>query len=228
MPVNRFPSSMLGLLAGMLFTAHPAAGEVITIRVPSAMDTVAKAPVEVLTESNTEITIEGKAPVRESIFGDKSVDLANSHFTWGAEVGASIDLTGNDMSTFDIDAFFGYKNNILKVAGVGAGIHRTVGSGNNFIPVYALLRSSFTTHPSLCFLNARLGYSFNTVDESPMFGDFSSTLGCGFNLSRSRRVSSYLILSGGYRYFNERHMNMISKIDRHYIWIAQLQFGMNF
>lgn len=164
---------------------------------------------------------------RESIFGGYK-SLHNSHFTWGADVGASVDLTAHDMSTFDLDVIWGYKSNLIKTAGLGVGIHRTVQGGDNFIPVYALFRSSFTTRPSLLFFNARIGYSFNTVENSPMFGDFNSALGCGVNLSRSKKANTYIIVSAAYRYFNKRHQDYISRLDTYSVWMAQLQFGVNF
>ncbi len=164
---------------------------------------------------------------RESIFGgDRPLD--NSHFTWGADVGASVDLTAHDMSTFDLDFIIGYKNKFLKTAGVGVGIHRTVQGGDNFIPLYALIRTSFTSRPSLLFLNARFGYSFNTVEDSSMFGDFNSAIGCGINLSQTKKAKTYIIVSAAYRYFNKRHQEMISRLDTYSIWMAQLQFGVNF
>ena len=164
---------------------------------------------------------------RESIFGGNR-PLDTSHFTWGADLGASIDLTANDMSTFDLDFILGYKSKLFKIIGLGAGIHRTVQKGDNFIPVYALIRTSFTKRPSLLFFNARLGYSFNTVNDSPTFGDFNSALGCGINLYQTSKAKTYIILSAAYRYFNQRHREYISSFDQHYIWIAQLQFGVNF
>lgn len=181
----------------------------------------------VMTEITETQVEEKKEPGRESIFGGNR-PLDNSHFTWGADLGASLDLTAHDMSTFDIDVILGYKNKYFKTAGIGVGIHRTVQGGDNFIPIYALIRTSFTSRPSLLFFNARFGYSFNTIDDSPTFGDFNSALGCGINLSKSKRANTYLILSAAYRYFNERHKNMVSRIDTHSIWMAQLQFGVNF
>lgn len=173
-------------------------------------------------EKGEEINVE-----RESIFGGNR-SLAESHFTWGADLGASVDLTAHDMSTFDLDFILGYKNNFIKTVGVGAGIHRTVQGGDNFIPIYALIRTSFTSRPSLLFLNARFGYSFNTIEDSPMFGDYNSALGCGFNLSQSKKAKTYIILGVAYRYFNQHHQNYISRLDTNSIWVAQLQFGINF
>lgn len=163
-----------------------------------------------------------------SIFPEKSYDLSKSHFTWGAEAGASIDCTGHDLSTFDVDVNLGYKNRLIDILGVSAGIHRSVQNGANFIPVCLVFRSSFRKKPSLFFLNLKMGYSFNTIGDSPTFGDFCSSLGCGINLSRTRRVKTFLIASLGYRYFNKRHQAFVEKLDTHYVYIAQLTFGVNF
>lgn len=165
---------------------------------------------------------------RESLFPEKSRSLAKSHFTWGAEAGASIDLTGHDMSTFDVDVLFGYKNSYIRMVGLGAGIHRTVQRGDNFIPIYATIQTSFRKKPSLVFMSAKIGYSFNTISDSPTFGDFVSSIGVGVNLSLSRLANSYIILSAGSRYFNKRHIDMIHRLDQHYIYIAQLRFGVSF
>ncbi len=165
---------------------------------------------------------------RESLFPNKSRSLADSHFTWGAEVGTSIDMTGHDMSTFDLDALVGYKNSFLNIAGIGAGVHRAVQSGNNFVPIYAVIQTSFRKRPSLFFLNAKFGYSFNTIQDSPTFGDFVSALGVGLNLSKTRIARTYILLSVGYRYFNERHKVYVDKLTTHYVYMTHLSFGINF
>lgn len=182
-----------------------------------ATDSVAYA----YTESETQ-TIQ-----RESIFPQKSLSLALSHFTWGADIGGSIDLDSNDMSTFDADVNFGYKNKYIRIIGVGAGIHRAFGNGNTFIPVYFLFRSSFRSRPSLCFLNLRAGYSFNTIRESPTFGDISASIGIGFNLAMSRRFMSHIILSYGFRHFSRRHRTQVG-LSTQNSNLAQISFGVNF
>lgn len=164
---------------------------------------------------------------RESIFPESSKSLAFSHFSWGAEVGSSIDLTGHDMSTFDADVNFGYKNDFVRIAGLGVGIHRAFGTGNNFVPVYALFRSSFTKRPSLLFFTMKIGYSFNTIGDAPTFGDACASLGCGVNLAMSRRFKSHLSLCFGYRHFNKRHQAKVD-LDTDNVYIAQINFGVNF
>lgn len=164
---------------------------------------------------------------RESLFPDKQLSLSGSHFTWGAEVGASVDMDGNNLSTFDLDAVLGYKNKYLKIVGVGAGIHRALGSGNMFIPVYALIRTSFRQKPSLFFLNFRTGYSFNTIGDSPIFGDFSTAAGLGINLAMSRKFQSHIIISYVYRHFSSRNQD-VARLSINNSNLAQISFGVNF
>lgn len=163
----------------------------------------------------------------ESLFPNASRSLATSHFTWGAEVGASIDLTGHDMSTFDADAIIGYKNRFIRTAGIGVGIHRSFGNGNQFIPIYAVFRSSFRSVPSLFFFTLKAGYSFNTIGDSPVFGDVAGSIGAGVNLAMSRKFQSHITLSFGFRHFNERHRADTS-LDTDDVFMAQIGFGVNF
>lgn len=163
----------------------------------------------------------------ESLFPEKSLNLNNSHFSWGVEVGSSIDATGHDMSTFNIDVMLGYKNAYIKMLGIGAGVHRSVHFGNNFIPVYGVIRTSFRKKPSLFFLDIQAGYSFNTVEHSSIFGDMTSSIGLGINLSQTSRAKSYILLAAGYHYFNEVHKEMVS-LDIHHLFVANLAFGISF
>lgn len=166
-------------------------------------------------------------PEREAIFQGKSLSLAFSHFTWGVEVGSSLDMTTHDFSSFDVDAVLGFKNSFIKIAGVGAGIHRSIHKGNNFFPVYAVFRTSFRKEPSLLFMNLQAGYTFNTIDGSHTSGDFYGALGLGINLSQSKTVKSYIIASLACQYFREESMEKID-LDTNHILYAKLVFGVNF
>lgn len=161
------------------------------------------------------------------LFPEKSLPLFLSHFTWGAEIGSSIDMTSHDMSTVDADVVIGYKNSFFRIIGASIGIHRAIGTGDNFIPIYAIMRTSFRSKPSLLFFNLQLGYSFNTIGDSPTFGDACALIGCGINLAMSRRFQSHIILSAGYRHFNERHKTAV-KLDTDNVYLAKLTFGVNF
>ena len=178
------------------------------------------------TDETDSISSSGKI-IHESLFPEHSRDLRTSHFTWGAELGSSIDLSSHDMSTMDLDIILGYKSDIIRTAGIGIGLHRAIGNGSTFIPIYALLRSSFRAEPSLCFLHLKAGYSFNSITDSPTFGDFSLSAGIGFNLSMTRRCMTHIILAYGFRHFSVRH-SQAAKLDYNDISLAQLSFGINF
>lgn len=163
----------------------------------------------------------------ESIFPESSRSLSESHFTWGGEFGASIDLSGYDTSTFDVDIVLGYKNNYFRILGIGAGVHRAFGTGDNFVPVYAVMRTSFSTKPRLLFMSLKAGYSFNTMGDAPTFGDANASLGCGINLAMTKRFKSHIILAYEFRHFNKRHKNALN-IHADDISLATLSFGVNF
>ena len=161
------------------------------------------------------------------LFPNASRNLALSHFTWGVEVGSSIDMTGSDMSTINADVILGYKNDLFRTIGIGAGVHRAFGMGDNYVPLYFVFRSSFRKKPSLFFLNFKAGYSFNTIADSPVFGDTMGILGLGINLSRNRNFMSHIILSYEFRHFNKNHQSLIN-LDRENVSLAKLSFGVNF
>lgn len=164
---------------------------------------------------------------RESLIPGKGLSLALSHFTWGAEAGSSLDLTSHDLSTFDVDAFLGYKSKFIKLAGIGAGIHRAFHTGTNFVPVYAVFRSSFRSKPSLFFLNLQGGYSFYSISHSRSHGDITASVGLGINLFQSSAAKSYVILSANYQHFND-HTVAETTLDSKSIYFARLCVGVNF
>lgn len=175
----------------------------------------------------TEVAKEMNKESQESLFPKSSRDLRTSHFTWGAELGSSIDLSSHDMSTMDLDVLLGYKNKVIRTAGIGMGVHRALGNGSTFIPIYAILRTSFTPNPAPCFLHLKVGYSFNSVADSPTLGDISASIGLGINLAMTRRCMTHIIIAYGFRHFSYRHSEIIN-IGTQDISLAQLSFGINF
>lgn len=123
------------------------------------------------------------------------VEKPSVHFVWGAEAGGSIDMTSNDMSTLNLDAFFGYRNSWIDVLGAGAGIHVMVSNSCRSFPVYGIFRTSFRSQPSLCFFDLRAGAVFNNVNEDKTHTRFYLAPGVGFNLARSRSFASYVSLA---------------------------------
>ncbi|MDE6282374.1 MAG: hypothetical protein K2L97_00110 [Muribaculaceae bacterium] len=117
------------------------------------------------------------------------------HFTWGADLGSAIDLTANDMSSIDISAYLGYKGSWVRFAGIGAGITSMISNASRCYPIFAMLRTSFSTRPQLCFLDLRLGLSVNNILEYQSQTDFFGSLGIGITLAKGSKFSSHLIVS---------------------------------
>ncbi len=149
-----------------------------------------------------------------------------SKVMFGLELGTGLDLSGTDMSTFNADFLVGYRHKFVQLAGIGAGIHKSLGTRDSFIPLYAVFRTGFMSRPTLAFLHFSVGYSFNTVSHSPMFGDTTATLGAGINLVQKPKFQSNIILSFGFRHFSERHQEL-AKISKPNIGFAQISFGIS-
>lgn len=138
---------------------------------------------------------------------DKEYQLG--HFTWGVDAGSSVDLTANDMTSVNIDGYFGYKGSWLRFLGVGASIHTMISNSSRCYPVYGMLRTSFSKQNQLCFMDLRAGISFNNILTYPSRKDFYGTIGVGFTLAHGRKFSSHIILSyefmpvGSYTLFRE-------------------------
>lgn len=129
------------------------------------------------------------------------------NLVWGADIGGAIDMSGHDMSTIDIDAYFGYRGGIMSVLGIGAGINNPVNNSRREFPVYAIARTSFVKGMHPVFGELRAGVVFNTHPESDSSTDLYLSPGIGFRLATGRTFASYLIV--GYIY-NGLHSSAIS------------------
>lgn len=133
-----------------------------------------------------------------------------SRFSWGADIGGAIDLSGHDMSTINIDAFFGYSGHALDLLGVGAGINMPVNNSRREFPVYGIIRTSFSSRPRPVFAEVRAGIAVNTHPDYSSHTNFYLSPGIGFRLASGRAFSSYLIV--GY-IFNDLRVDRESIID---------------
>ena len=174
----------------------------------------------------------GQLTAAEADYSDTLLDrggrsLVGSHFTWGADVGSSVDLSGSDMTTFDVDAYFGYKGSYIRTAAAGVGLHKAFGNSYTFVPVYALLRTSFRSAPSLFFFEVKGGYSFNTLAGSGSAGGAYGSIGVGINLAMSRKLQSHIVFS--YGFYTLRHASELAiPYVGDNISYAVLHFGVNF
>lgn len=149
------------------------------------------------------------------------------HFTWGVDAGASIDLSGEDMSTFTAETYFGYKGSWIRTAAVGVGMHKAFGNQYTFVPVYGMLRTSFRSKPSLFFFELKAGYSFNTLAHSGSIGGAYGSFGLGINLAMKPSFQSHIVLA--YSYFTLKNATELDiKYSGDNINSAVLRFGINF
>lgn len=119
-----------------------------------------------------------------------------SHFTWGVDISSGVDLTEHDMTMFSLGAAFGYRGSWLQFAGMGASIISMMNNSSRCYPVYAVVRTSFSSRPQLCFMEVRGGVSFNSILESKSQSGAYVSAGCGITLARSRSFSSYIMVRG--------------------------------
>ena len=91
------------------------------------------------------------APAKERVSDFAFYERSDSRaiFSWGAEAGANIDLTGNDMSTVAINLSTGLRWRWIRFIGIGAEADITVSNSNRFFPIGAV------------FFRCRLSFSGN-------------------------------------------------------------------
>ena len=128
--------------------------------------------------------------------GDAKEDITGwNHFVWGAEVGGSIDLTSNNLSSINLDAYFGYKNSWINAVGIGASVNMMVSNSVRSFPVYAMFRTDFSSRPRLLFMDLRGGIAINDITYGNSQTSLFLSHGVGINLARGRSFSSYITLS---------------------------------
>lgn len=133
---------------------------------------------------------------------------AKSLFAWGADIGTAVEMSGHDMSTINLDAYFGFKNTIINLCGAGAGIDMMVSNSCRTFPIYAILRTSFRSKPSLCFMDMRAGIAFNNLSGGTTQRSAYLNPSIGINLATGATYRSYIIL--GYVYNGLKSFNDIS------------------
>lgn len=139
------------------------------------------------------------------------------HFAWGADLGASVDMSGQDMTTFDVAIQLGIRRGWLNFFGVGTQVNMAISNPTRIYPVFVLFRTNFTDRPTRCFWEIKGGINITPTDGEEHYrnGAYAST-GLGINLAASTRFKSYLVL--GYT-FIEHPTNL------HY---ASLKIGVTF
>ncbi|MDE7410928.1 MAG: hypothetical protein K2M94_02705 [Paramuribaculum sp.] len=150
-----------------------------------------------------------------------------NHFVWGAEVGGSVDMTSNSMSTVNLDAFFGYKNSFIDALAVGASVNMVLSNSVRSFPVYMLLRTNFCNRPTFAFMDLRGGVVINNFGASRDQAGFYISPGVGFRLASGKTFTSYITVSYVYN-----GMRPYSRGDIHYdidgLHMACMRLGISF
>lgn len=141
--------------------------------------------------------------------GDYHSGDLKSWFTWGASLNGGVELGGNDMSTVGIDGVLGTRFSSIQLLGIGASLNMPVNNSNRMIPVYAVIQTNFSTHPTLCFLDARCGLSINYIQNEDRHTEahqtgFYGSAALGFNLAGNSSFQSYMTV--GYSYFGRENI----------------------
>ncbi|MCI9285861.1 MAG: hypothetical protein HFJ91_08775 [Muribaculaceae bacterium] len=149
-----------------------------------------------------------------------------SPFVWGAEAGTGIDMGGDDMSSLNISVLAGYRNEWLRIAGIGLGIDMMISNSCRAYPIYGIVRTSFSRTPKLVFADMRCGIAFNRAPGIPDRTNLFVQPGVGIDLAKGKTFGSYLVLSYTYN-------SMTFKGDKadtlvHGLNHATLTLGVNF
>lgn len=114
--------------------------------------------------------------------------------TWGASLEGSVDMSGNDMSNIGMEAYVGMHTVGVQMLGIGSGIYTPVSNSQRTIPLYAIVRTNFSSSPSLCFGDIRGGLAINFLEGDHTQADAYVSAGIGMNLASGRKYSSHLII----------------------------------
>ncbi len=132
--------------------------------------------------------------MRESSLNDVSKDKKVKPLTAGLELGASIDMAGNDFSAFGVDLYGGYRSSLIKCFGAGIGYQRAFSYSRYHLPIYVIFRSGLSREKQLFFVDFRAGYSINHLQKNVNQGGFYGSAGVGINLAVSKRFGSHILL----------------------------------
>lgn len=148
-------------------------------------------------------------------------------FAWGASFTGQVDMTGHDMSTVGMDAYFGMKTAAIEIIGLGAGLNVPVSNSHRMLPIYAVVRTNFSTRPTLCFLDLRGGLSVNDyADDHTSTGAYMSG-GVGINLAAGRNFTSHIIV--GMAYYDRKKYTVNDKeVHPGSLGMAVLRLGISF
>lgn len=121
-----------------------------------------------------------------------------SGIAWGANIATGIDMGGDDMSSLNLHACFGYQNQWFRIAGLGVGIDAMMSNSCRSFPIYAVVQTSFQPRRRLLFGDFRAGIAYNQVPGIKDKASLYLQPGIGIQLAGGQKFNSYLSLSYTY------------------------------
>lgn len=132
--------------------------------------------------------------------------LSRYTFSWGAQIGGSIDMSGQNMSSIDFSATLGMRHAWIKMLGVGVGAHVMASNSCRAYPVFMAFRTDFSsTRRRLLFMDTRVGIANNTFPGDVHRTGLYTYGGLGINLATGLRFASYLSI--GYTFMQRGTVN---------------------
>ncbi len=158
---------------------------------------------------------------------DGSPAVPVTKFTWGADAGASIDMSGNDMSSVDFDITLGLRRGWINFFGVGLEADIMVSNSCRSFPLFAEFRTNFVNRPTVAFWDLKAGVCLNYLENDHQQTGFYGFTGIGLNLARSARFSSHILI--GYT-FRERRTVYTETGDQRFpdLHYATVKIGVSF
>lgn len=153
-------------------------------------DTIVAREIVIMQADSTFAPVAKAKPVKEG---------SAVRFAWGADAGASIDMTGNDMSAVDFSAFFGMRRGWINFLGVGAEADIVTSNSCRYYPLFLDFRTNFVNRPTLFFWGLRVGASLNYYENNWHQVGLYGLTGVGINLARSRNFCSHIFVGYTYR-----------------------------
>lgn len=138
-----------------------------------------------------------------STFSAVADEPVKTSFAWGADAGGSIDMSGNDMSSVDLSASFGFKRGWINFLGLGAEIDIMLNNSARSFPVFLSFKTNFRNRPTLLFLDFRAGLSANYLPNDYQQTGAYTFVGVGFNLARGKSFSSHLVVGYSYKEYRD-------------------------
>lgn len=151
---------------------------------------------------------------------------ARVFFVWGADAGASIDMTGDDMSTIDVSASFGLRYRWINYLALGAEANFMVSNSCRSYPLFLQFRTSFSERPKILFWELKGGISLNYLEHNHRQSGAYASTGLGAYLARGEKFRSYIVLAYTFRERRRIEGELVHPFhDLHY---AGVRIGVSF